>query len=86
MSTHNLTTCILSCLCFALLYASDECIGLLFQILKDITIRHKLLQGHKIHYVPGWDCHGLPIELKALSRAQVSSVEISPLEIRKKGK
>lgn len=24
----------------------------------------QLLQNHKIHFVPGWDCHGLPIELK----------------------
>lgn len=30
-----------------------------------MTVRNKLLQGYKIHYVPGWDCHGLPIELKA---------------------
>jgi isoleucyl-tRNA synthetase len=22
------------------------------------------MQGRKVHYVPGWDCHGLPIELK----------------------
>ncbi|XP_068212857.1 isoleucine--tRNA ligase, mitochondrial [Palaemon carinicauda] len=40
------------------------------KILKDITIRHKLLKGYKIHYVPGWDCHGLPIELKANERAR----------------
>ncbi|MQL95775.1 hypothetical protein Taro_028447 [Colocasia esculenta] len=34
------------------------------KILKDIINRYKLLQSYKIHYVPGWDCHGLPIELK----------------------
>ncbi|XP_064093201.1 isoleucine--tRNA ligase, mitochondrial-like [Macrobrachium nipponense] len=38
------------------------------KILKDITLRHKLLRGYKIHYVPGWDCHGLPIELKATEK------------------
>ncbi|XP_053631589.1 isoleucine--tRNA ligase, mitochondrial isoform X2 [Cherax quadricarinatus] len=38
------------------------------KILKDITLRHKLLRGYKVHYIPGWDCHGLPIELKALQQ------------------
>jgi len=38
---------------------------LLNKVLKDIINRHKLLRGHRIEYVPGWDCHGLPIELKA---------------------
>ena len=36
------------------------------KILKDITCRYQLLQGKQIHFRPGWDCHGLPIELKAL--------------------
>ncbi|KPI46093.1 Isoleucine--tRNA ligase [Cyphellophora attinorum] len=38
------------------------------KILKDIICRTKLSQGNKIDYVPGWDCHGLPIELKALEK------------------
>ena len=33
------------------------------KILKDITIKFKTLQGFNAPYVPGWDCHGLPIEL-----------------------
>ncbi|GAB4851286.1 Isoleucine--tRNA ligase, chloroplastic/mitochondrial [Ancistrocladus abbreviatus] len=37
------------------------------KILKDIINRYKLLQNLKVHYVPGWDCHGLPIELKGKS-------------------
>ena len=36
------------------------------KILKDITCRYQLSQGKRVDYVPGWDCHGLPIELKAL--------------------
>ena len=31
------------------------------KILKDITIRSKILSGYMINYRPGWDCHGLPI-------------------------
>lgn len=38
------------------------------KILKDITCRFQLSQGKRVNYVPGWDCHGLPIELKALEK------------------
>jgi len=36
------------------------------KIQKDIIVRYKLLDGFRIDFRPGWDCHGLPIELKAL--------------------
>jgi isoleucyl-tRNA synthetase len=36
------------------------------KVLKDIIIKHKVMTGHDVPYVPGWDCHGLPIELKAV--------------------
>ncbi|KAH8429070.1 isoleucine--tRNA ligase ISM1 [Aspergillus melleus] len=36
------------------------------KILKDIICRMQLGKGKAVRYVPGWDCHGLPIELKAL--------------------
>ncbi|XP_049879841.1 isoleucine--tRNA ligase, mitochondrial [Pectinophora gossypiella] len=54
------------------------------KIIKDINNRSQVLQGNKVHYVPGWDCHGLPIELKALQKAKKSSkCDISyPVEIR----
>lgn len=38
------------------------------KILKDIINRYQLINGKKVHYVPGWDCHGLPIELKTLEK------------------
>ena len=38
------------------------------KVLKDITCRYQLSQGRRIDYVPGWDCHGLPIEQKALQQ------------------
>ena len=40
------------------------------KILKDIILRVQLTQGKRVRYVPGWDCHGLPIELKALEKAR----------------
>ncbi|MBU6249264.1 MAG: class I tRNA ligase family protein, partial [Xanthomonadaceae bacterium] len=33
------------------------------KILKDMTVKSKLLAGYRAPYVPGWDCHGLPIEI-----------------------
>ncbi|XP_042679752.1 isoleucine--tRNA ligase, mitochondrial [Centrocercus urophasianus] len=55
------------------------------KILKDITNRFHMMRGYKVHYVPGWDCHGLPIELKALSEVK-GAENLSPVEIRQKAK
>ncbi|XP_077528954.1 isoleucyl-tRNA synthetase, mitochondrial [Haemaphysalis longicornis] len=51
------------------------------KILKDVTIRHRSLRGDRVHFVPGWDCHGLPIETKALTAAETRG---SPTDIRSK--
>lgn len=37
------------------------------KVLKDIICRVQLGRGRRVRYVPGWDCHGLPIELKVLA-------------------
>ena len=34
------------------------------KILKDIIVKYKTLRGYSAPYIPGWDCHGLPIEFK----------------------
>src|SRR4051812_10612220 len=34
------------------------------KILKDMVVKHKTMCGHSAPYIPGWDCHGLPIEFK----------------------
>lgn len=39
------------------------------KVLKDIYMRYKLISGHRVNYVPGWDCHGLPIELNAVKQS-----------------
>lgn len=54
------------------------------KILKDIRNRFEMLRGRQVHYIPGWDCHGLPIELKALGEGGTSS--LSPLQIRQKAR
>lgn len=56
------------------------------KILKDITNRYKLLRGHRVSYIPGWDCHGMPIEQKALAEARADHKTMKPLEIRKKAR
>lgn len=43
------------------------------KVLKDIVNRYKVMRGYRVNYVPGWDCHGLPIELKALQQLQVAA-------------
>ncbi|MEM7227893.1 MAG: isoleucine--tRNA ligase [Planctomycetota bacterium] len=40
---------------------------LLNKVLKDFVVRSRLMMGHQCHYVPGWDCHGLPIEHKVMT-------------------
>ncbi|OQV24567.1 Isoleucine--tRNA ligase, mitochondrial [Hypsibius exemplaris] len=55
------------------------------KILKDITNRFNVLKGRRVHYQPGWDCHGLPIELKALERLG-SQTKRSPEDIREAAK
>ena len=53
------------------------------KIIKDIIIREKNMSGYCAPYVPGYDTHGLPIELKALSSLGDKKAGISKLELRK---
>ena len=52
------------------------------KIIKDIIIREKNMEGFQAPYVPGFDTHGLPIELKALSSVGDKKKDISKLELR----
>jgi isoleucyl-tRNA synthetase len=55
------------------------------KILKDIINKHALLQGRRARFVPGWDCHGLPIELKVLQTlSQEERQALTPLELRRR--
>ena len=53
------------------------------KILKDIVIKSKRMQGFYAPYVPGWDCHGLPIELKVDQKLGKKKREMSKAEVRK---
>jgi isoleucyl-tRNA synthetase len=52
--------------------------------LKDIVNRHKSMRGFRTPYVPGWDCHGLPIEQKVSREIQEKKLTLTSAELRKK--
>ena len=57
------------------------------KILKDVINKYKLLRGYKVRYVPGWDCHGLPIELKVLQKLKSKERQnLTPLQLRQKAR
>jgi isoleucyl-tRNA synthetase len=53
------------------------------KILKDIIIKIKSAQGYYTPYIPGWDCHGLPIEHQVDKKLGSKKAEMSKSEIRK---
>jgi isoleucyl-tRNA synthetase len=53
------------------------------KILKDIILKSKALSGFDTPYVPGWDCHGLPIELNVEKKVGKPGVKVSAAEFRK---
>jgi len=50
--------------------------------LKDIVVRYKTLRGYRAPYVPGWDCHGLPIEQKVSRELQASNPAATTAQLR----
>ncbi|MCE9685284.1 isoleucine--tRNA ligase [Shewanella sp. AS16] len=52
------------------------------KILKDIIVKSKTMSGFDAPYVPGWDCHGLPIELKVEQKVGKPGQKISAAEFR----
>ena len=53
------------------------------KILKDIIVKFKTMEGFSCPYVPGWDCHGLPIEHQVLKNLGPKKDTMGRLEIRK---
>ena len=50
------------------------------KVLKDIVVKSKSMAGFRAPFVPGWDCHGLPIEFKVVKESR----GLSPVEVRRK--
>jgi isoleucyl-tRNA synthetase len=53
------------------------------KVLKDIVVRSKTMAGFDAPYVPGWDCHGLPIELKVDRELGAKKREMTVADIRR---
>ncbi len=53
------------------------------KVLKDFVVKYKTMCGFQSPYIPGWDCHGLPIEVKVMAELGDSAKTMSKTEIRK---
>ncbi len=53
------------------------------KVLKDITVKHRAMAGYKAEFIPGWDCHGLPIELNVTKALGAKRIEVSDKELRR---
>ncbi|MFC1510525.1 isoleucine--tRNA ligase [Candidatus Omnitrophota bacterium] len=53
------------------------------KILKDFIVKSKTMQGYDSLYIPGWDCHGLPIEHQLLKKLKKHKSQIDCLDLRK---
>jgi len=56
------------------------------KILKDIIVKYKTMQGYDALYVPGWDCHGLPIEHQCLKDMNKRKEEVERVWFRQKAR
>src|SRR5215470_15717362 len=56
---------------------------ILNKILKDLVVKYRTMAGFSAPYIPGWDCHGLPIELQVERDLGARKAKMSPLEIRR---
>ena len=52
--------------------------------LKDIIVKYRTMRGFDSGYVPGWDCHGLPVEHQLFKELGITKNQISQVEFRKK--
>jgi len=57
---------------------------LLNKILKDLVVRSRTMAGHEVRFIPGWDCHGLPIEHKVMKEIGAESIDMDTMDIRRK--
>jgi isoleucyl-tRNA synthetase len=57
---------------------------LINKILKDLVVRSRQMAGHEVRFVPGWDCHGLPIEHKVMKELGDQGARLGTMEIRQR--
>ncbi len=56
---------------------------ILNKILKDIVVKYRNMSGQRCDFVPGWDCHGLPIELEVDKKLGAAKRSMNPVDVRR---
>ena len=56
------------------------------KVLKDLIVKYQTMRGHDALYVPGWDCHGLPIEHACLKEMGKRKEEVDRVEFRREAR
>ena len=56
------------------------------KLLKDFIVRYKTMRGHASPYVPGWDCHGMPIEHQLFKELKLTKQQIDQVAFRAKAR
>lgn len=56
------------------------------KVLKDIILKYKIMAGYNCPFVPGWDCHGLPVEHQLFKELKITKDQISRVDFRKKAR
>ena len=59
---------------------------LLNKVLKDVVVKYKAMTGYDTPYVPGWDCHGLPIEYQLLKDLKKKKHELDKIDFRRQAR
>src|SRR3989338_8193914 len=54
------------------------------KIQKDMIVKYRNMRGFDAQYIPGWDCHGLPVEHQLFKELEITKHETDPLSFRKK--
>lgn len=54
------------------------------KVLKDFIPKYRWMRGYRAPYVPGWDTHGLPIELRVLKDENLDQNDLNPVELRRR--
>src|ERR1051325_10505936 len=55
---------------------------LVTNVLKDAVVRYKVMRGFDVPFIPGWDCHGHPIEHNYLKQSGLELREVDPVDLR----
>jgi len=56
------------------------------KILKDIVVKFKTMDGYRVPFVPGWDCHGLPVEHQLMKNLKIEKGDMPQVEFREKAR